>query len=67
MRSSARPSDLETPFPGVRQMPSPAQFNVSTISGYADVCVEALNEAIHNVGPPENMNTDQGSQFTSFA
>ena len=33
----------------------------------ADFCVEALNEAIHKSGPPEIMNTDQGSQFTSFA
>ncbi|MEI4261189.1 IS3 family transposase [Roseovarius sp. D0-M9] len=33
----------------------------------ADLCVEALNEAIHKLGPPEIMNTDQGSQFTSFA
>ena len=33
----------------------------------ADVCVEALNEAIARFGPPEIMNTDQGSQFTSFA
>ena len=33
----------------------------------ADFCVEALNEAIHEFGPPEIMNTDQGSQFTSFA
>ena len=32
----------------------------------ADVCVEALNEAIHRFGPPDIMNTDQGSQFTSF-
>ena len=31
------------------------------------VMVEALNEAIHKFGPPEIMNTDQGSQFTSFA
>jgi len=30
----------------------------------ADFCVEALNEAIHKFGPPEIMNTDQGSQFT---
>ena len=30
-------------------------------------CVEALNEAIHRFGPPKIMNTDQGSQFTSFA
>ncbi|MFZ0098624.1 MAG: DDE-type integrase/transposase/recombinase, partial [Gemmobacter sp.] len=28
----------------------------------ADFCVEALNEAIHKFGPPEIMNTDQGSQ-----
>ena len=30
-------------------------------------CVEALNEAVYTFGPPEIMNTDQGSQFTSFA
>jgi len=30
----------------------------------ADFCVEALNEAITRFGPPEIMNTDQGSQFT---
>lgn len=28
--------------------------------------VEALNEAIHRFGAPGIMNTDQGSQFTSF-
>ena len=33
----------------------------------ADFCVEALNEAIHQFGAPDIMNTDQGSQFTSFA
>jgi putative transposase len=33
----------------------------------AEFCVEALNEAILRFGPPEIMNTDQGSQFTSFA
>ncbi len=33
----------------------------------AEFCVEALNEAIYRFGPPEIMNTDQGSQFTSFA
>ncbi|QFS83053.1 Integrase core domain protein [Roseivivax sp. THAF197b] len=33
----------------------------------AEFCVEALNEAIHKFGPPEIMNTDQGSQFMSFA
>ena len=33
----------------------------------ADFCVEALNEAVHKFGSPEIMNTDQGSQFTSFA
>lgn len=32
----------------------------------ADFCVEALNEAIHNFGPPGIMNTDRSSQFTSF-
>lgn len=30
---------------------------------HADFCVEALNEAIAKYGPPEIMNTDQGSQF----
>jgi putative transposase len=33
----------------------------------ADPCVEALNDATHKLGPPDIMNTDQGSQFTSFA
>ena len=33
----------------------------------ADFCVEALNEATHYFGAPGIMNTDQGSQFTSFA
>ena len=33
----------------------------------ADFCVVALNEAVHKFSPPEIMNTDQGSQFTSFA
>lgn len=32
----------------------------------AAFCVAALNEAIHRFGPPDIMNTDQGSQFTSF-
>jgi len=29
-------------------------------------CLEALNEAMARYGPPEIMNTDQGSQFTSI-
>ena len=33
----------------------------------ANFCVDALNEAMAKYGPPEIMNTDQGSQFTSFA
>ena len=33
----------------------------------ANFCVEALNEAILKFGAPKIMNTDQGSQFTSFA
>ena len=33
----------------------------------ADFCVEALNETIAKPGPPEIMNTDQGSQFTGSA
>ena len=33
----------------------------------ADFCVEALNEAIAKYGAPDIMNTDQGSQYTSFA
>jgi putative transposase len=30
----------------------------------ADACVDALEEAISKYGPPQIMNTDQGSQFT---
>ena len=33
----------------------------------ADFCAEALNEALIRFGPPDIMNTDQGSQFTSWA
>ncbi len=33
----------------------------------ADFCVAALEEAIGRYGVPEIFNTDQGSQFTSFA
>lgn len=33
----------------------------------ADFCVEALNKAIARIGPPEIMDTDQGSQFSSIA
>lgn len=32
----------------------------------AGFCVEALTEALNRYGPPEIMNTDQGSQFTGF-
>ena len=34
---------------------------------HASFCVEALEEAIAKYGPPEIMNTDQGSQFTGAA
>ena len=34
---------------------------------HADFCVAALDEAIAKYGPPEIMNTDQGSQFTGSA
>ena len=30
-------------------------------------CVEALSEALPWYGPPETLNTEQGSQFTSIA
>ena len=33
----------------------------------ADFCVAALEEAIARYGRPDIFNTDQGSQFTSFA
>jgi putative transposase len=33
----------------------------------ASLCVEALEEALARHGLPEMFNTDQGSQFTSFA
>ncbi|EAQ10903.1 putative transposase [Maritimibacter alkaliphilus HTCC2654] len=32
-----------------------------------DFCVEARNEVVHRFGPPEIMNSEQGSQFRSFA
>jgi len=32
-----------------------------------DFCCDALNEALQKYGIPEIFNTDQGSQFTSFA
>jgi putative transposase len=32
-----------------------------------DFCVDALSEAIARYGPPEIVNTDHGSQFTSKA
>ena len=32
----------------------------------AEFCRKALNKALHKVGPPEIMNTDQGRLFTSF-
>ena len=33
----------------------------------AEFCLDAVNEAIHKFGLPDSMNTDHGSQFTSFA
>lgn len=33
----------------------------------ADFCVAALEDALARYGRPEIFNTDQGSQFTSFA
>lgn len=41
--------------------------NITVIEEKTGVRVEALNEAAHKFGRPEIMNTDQGSQFTSFA
>ncbi len=38
-----------------------------SITMEADVCVEALEEALARHGRPEIFNTDQGSQFTSHA
>jgi putative transposase len=32
----------------------------------ADFCVETLKEALAKYGPPDIMNSDQGSQFTGF-
>ncbi len=32
----------------------------------AEFCVDALKEALVAYGPPEIMNSDQGSQFTGF-
>lgn len=36
-----------------------------SISMTTDFCIEALEDAITQYGPPEIFNTDQGSQFTS--
>ncbi len=36
-----------------------------SITMEADFCIEALQEAIVRYGPPQIVNTDQGSQFTS--
>ncbi|GAB5434704.1 MAG: hypothetical protein EpisKO_40740 [Epibacterium sp.] len=47
---------LESPFFGVRQM----TWHLRN-EGHL------VNEAIARFDPPEIMNTDQGSQFTSFA
>ena len=33
----------------------------------ANFCVKEFNEAIQKFGVPEMMDTDQGSDFTSFA
>ena len=33
----------------------------------AEFCADVLEGAIARFGPPEIMNTDQGSQFTAFA
>ena len=38
-----------------------------SITMEADLCVEALEEALARYGKPEIFNTDQGSQFTSLA
>lgn len=38
-----------------------------SITMEADLCVEALEEALARYGKPEIFNTDQGSQFTSHA
>ncbi len=47
----------------------PAKFLSWRISNTLEVdfCIEALSEAVNRFGPPEIMNTDQGSHFTSFA
>lgn len=61
---------LETPFFGVRQMAwhtcKVLAWRISNTLE-ADFCIGALDEAVHKFGPPEIMNADQGSQFTSFA
>ena len=75
--------DLHAPLPDITYLPMRRGFlylvaimdwhtrkvlawrNSNTLE--AEFCVDALNEAIHKFGPPEIMNTDQGSQFTSFA
>src|SRR3546814_19026428 len=47
-------------------------FPYTTLFRYSNTldtgfCIEALDEAIESYGRPEILNTDQGSQFTSWA
>lgn len=44
----------------------PAAVCQKTARGMDWFIHKALNEAIHKFGPPEIMNTSQGSQLTSF-
>lgn len=59
----------QIPLPGGSHGLAHSQGSTWRISNTqaADFCVRALNEAIHKFGPAEIMNTDQGSQYTSFA
>ena len=51
---------------GCRSRPlSVIASNHLPVSGKADFCIEAVEEALARYGNPEIFNTDQGSQFTS--
>ena len=65
---SAAPSSKDVGFDLISSAQVTADFEVTRDPDQAVRCgVEALNEAIYRFGPPDIMNSDQGSQFTSFA
>jgi len=73
-RSTSRCITLRTSTPASSDVPTRRQYWASRrvlswrLSNTMDAsfCVEALEEAVDRFGPPQIINTDQGSQFTSL-